>query len=91
MENETPAEQAQTAALDELNGLGYDYHDSFAAKINAVKLDDVRSIAAKRLNACVITVSTPNPDGVRIKPGLRTYDSFPPVDLTPRGVQHDAK
>jgi zinc protease len=91
MENETPAEQAQTAALDEMNGLGYDYHDSFAAKINAVKLDDVRSVAAKRLNTCVITVSTPNPDGVKVKPGMRTYESFPPVDLTPRGVQHDTK
>jgi hypothetical protein len=36
-------------------------------------------------------VSTPDPDSVKIKTGKRTYDSFPPVDLTPRGVQHDAK
>jgi predicted Zn-dependent peptidase len=91
MENETPAEQAQTAALDELNGLGYDYHDSFARRIDAVTLDQVRKIAASRLDSCVVTVSTPNPDGVTIKPGKRTYTSFPPVDLTPRGVQHDAK
>ena len=56
-----------------------------------MKLDDVRAISAKRLKSCVITVSTPNPDGVSIKPGVRTYDTFPPVDLTPRGVQHDTK
>ena len=30
MENETPAEQAQQAALDELIGLGYAYHEQFA-------------------------------------------------------------
>ena len=50
MDNETPAEQATTAALDELYGLGYDYHDQFAERINAVKLDDVRRVAQRRLN-----------------------------------------
>ena len=30
-----------------------------------------------------------SPDQVKIKAGRRQYDSFPPVDLTPRGVQHD--
>src|SRR5262249_50697428 len=49
LENETPAQQAQQAALDELIGLGYAYHNGFAARINAVTLDDVRSISAKRL------------------------------------------
>jgi zinc protease len=92
LDNETPSEQATTAALDELNGLGYDYHDRFADRINAVKLDEVRRIAAGRLRECVVTVSTPAPDMVNVKAGKRTYDSFPPVDLTPRGVQHeDAK
>jgi hypothetical protein len=27
---------------------------------------------------------------VKRTPGERHYKSFPPVDLTPRGVQHDA-
>ena len=35
------AEQAQQAALDELYGLGYDYHKTFDARIEAVKLEDV--------------------------------------------------
>jgi hypothetical protein len=35
-----------------------------------------------------VTISTPDPDAVTIKPGVRTYNSFPTVDLTPRGVQH---
>jgi predicted Zn-dependent peptidase len=91
MDNETPAEQATTAALDELMGLGYDYHDRFAARIEAVTLPDVRNVSAKRLTQCVVTVSTPAPDAVKVKTGKRTYNSFPPVDLTPRGVQHDAK
>jgi hypothetical protein len=35
-------------------------------------------------------VSTPNPEAMSVKKGRREYRSFPPVDLTPRGVQHDA-
>ena len=89
LENETPAAQASMAALDELYGLGYKYHDQFEEKINKVPLDDVRRVAKARLRSCVVTISTPKPDLVQIKPGVRTYDKFPPVDLTPRGVQHD--
>jgi len=88
--NETPAAQATQAALDELYGLGYDYHARFPDRINAVTLDDVRRLAASRLTKCVVTVSTPDPDQFKIKTGPRSYPSFPPVDLTPRGVQHDS-
>jgi zinc protease len=91
MDNETPAEQAQTAALDELMGLGYAWHDQFASRVNEVKQDQVRRVAAKRLVNAVVTISTPAPDAVKIEPGKRTYKTFPPVDLTPRGVQHDSK
>ena len=91
LENETPAEQATTAALDELLGLGYDYHDRFHERIDAVKYPDVRRVASRRLNRAVVTVSTPAPDAVKIATGRRTYEKFPPVDLTPRGVQHDTK
>ena len=38
----------------------------------------------------VVTVSTPDPEKVKITAGPRKYASFPTVDLTPRGVQHDA-
>lgn len=89
MQNETPNAQAATAALDELYGMGYKYHESFTNKINAVKLDAVRSICHQRLWSCVVTISTPDPSFVQEKPGERTYDKFPTVDLTPRGVQHD--
>ena len=40
-ENTTIAEQAQQAALDELYGLGHDYHKSFDTRIQAVKLEDL--------------------------------------------------
>ena len=89
IDNETPAAQASLAALDELYGLGYDYHDKFADRINAVTIDDIRKLAASRLKECVVTISTPEPDRVKIKEGARRYPSFPTVDLTPRGVQHD--
>jgi len=35
-------------------------------------------------------VCTPSPEAVNVKKGRREYRSFPPVDLTPKGVQHDA-
>jgi zinc protease len=89
IDNETPAAQATLAALDELYGLGYNYHDKFADRINGVSLYDIRKLAGSRLQECVITVSTPDPDKVKIKAGPRTYPTFPTVDLTPRGVQHD--
>jgi zinc protease len=89
MDNETPAEQASTAALDELYGLGYDYHDHFGERIKEVTLDQVRGIAKERLVKCIVTVSTPAPELLKTKPETRTYDKFEPVDLTPKGVQHD--
>ncbi len=89
MDHETAAQQAQTAAIHELFGLGYDYHDKFADKIGGVKLSDVQAIARMKLRQCVVTVNTSEPDLVTVKEGERRYASFPPVDLTPRGVQHD--
>ncbi len=89
MDNETAAEQATTAALDELYGLGYNFHAQFADNINAVTLSDVRAAGKYLLSKCVITVSTPHPELVKAQVGRREYKSFPPVDLTPRGVQHD--
>ena len=83
------ATQAAIAATDELFGLGYDHHDQFANRIDSVTLDDIRKLAAGRLKECVVTISTTEPDRVKIPKGERTYTSFPKVDLTPRGVQHD--
>jgi zinc protease len=91
LDNETPSAQATTAALDELFGLGYDYHDHFAKRIDAVTMPRVEAVSHSLLNHCVITVSTPLPKRVSVTPGHRTYSSFPPVDLAPHGVQHDAK
>lgn len=88
LENETPASQASQAAIDELFGQGWDYHAQFAPGINAVTLDQIRAAAATRLHDCVVTICTPDPDAVKIPTGVRTYSSFPTVDLTPRGVQH---
>ncbi len=89
MENETPSEQATQAALDELYGLGYTWHQGFADKIRGVELSDVRRVARARLRECVVTISTPSPEHVKLHAGRREYTSFAPVDLTPRGVQHD--
>jgi zinc protease len=89
LENETPDAQASTAALDELYGLGYGWHAGFADRINAVKLGQVQSAARSGLSKCVVTICTPAPELLKEQQGTRTYPSFPKVDLTPRGVQHD--
>jgi zinc protease len=89
MENETPAAQAQMAAVDEVLGLGYDYHTQFADQVRAVTLGQVQDVARRRLRQCIVTISTPQPQLVSVKQGVRTYSTFPPVDLPPKGVQHD--
>jgi zinc protease len=52
-------EQAQRAALDELYGLGYDYHKSFDARIEAVKLPDVVRAARKHFGNYVLATTSP--------------------------------
>src|SRR5205085_10095658 len=79
MENETPSEQAALAALDELYGLGYNYHDQFPEKIRQVAMQNVQELARMRLRQCIVTISTPKPDIVTVKTGMRTYDKFPRV------------
>lgn len=89
MEHETAAAQASEAAVDELLGLGYSSHLNFPKRINSVTVEQVREVARRRLRDCVIAVSTRKPELVKAKAGERKYDSFPTIDLTPQGVQHD--
>ena len=89
MANETVAEQATTSALDELWGLGFDFHKTFPARVNAVTLPQVQAISRQRLRRCVVTVCTPAPELVKVDTGVRVYQSFPAVTLTPKGVSHD--
>ena len=91
LQNQTAAQQAQTAALDELFGLGYDYHDHFGEHINAVRINDVQRVAKMRLHDCTVTITTDHPELIKTKSAVRTFTKFPPVDLTPKGVTHDAK
>jgi hypothetical protein len=51
-------------------------------------MPDVQRLCRTRLKDCVVTICTPEPDAVKVAEGRREYTSFPPVDLTPRGVQH---
>jgi zinc protease len=88
LQKETASDQAMQAALDELYGLGYDRHERFAERIEAVELEQVRQAVRGRLVRAVVTVSTPQPEAVQVEAGERRYDAFHPVDLTPRGVEH---
>lgn len=88
LEHETPSQQAQSAALDELLGLGYDHHKAFADNIRAVDIAQVRAAARRLLGQCVITVTTPRPQAVTVQKGVRMYEKFPPVELAPAGTMH---
>jgi zinc protease len=89
LENETPDAQAERDALDELLGLGFDYHTLLNAEIGVVTLDDIRAYADTRLRDCIVTICTPDPQSVTVAAGRRQYTSFPVVDLTPKGIQLD--
>jgi len=58
-ENTTIAAQARQAALDDLYGLGYGYDKTFDARIEAVTLDDVVSVAKQYLNHYVLVTTSP--------------------------------
>jgi zinc protease len=58
-ENTTIGEQAMQAALDELYGLGYDYHKSFDARIKAVTRKDAIAVAKKYFGNHVLVTSSP--------------------------------
>jgi zinc protease len=58
-ENVTIGEQARTAALDELYGLGYDYDKKFDAQIRAVTLPEVVRVAKKYFTNSILVTSSP--------------------------------
>jgi zinc protease len=58
-ENVTIGEQARSAALDELYGLGYDYDKKFDAQIRAVTLPDVVRVARKYLANSILVTTSP--------------------------------
>jgi zinc protease len=56
---QTVASQADRAAQDEVNGLGYDYRDNLKQMINAVTKEDVRAVAQKYLTESATLVIKP--------------------------------
>jgi len=58
-ENVTIGEQARSAAIDELYGLGYDYDKKFDTQIRAVTLPDVVRVAKKYLTNSILVTSSP--------------------------------
>jgi len=62
MSRQTNTAQAQTAAIDELYGLGYDFDSGFSDRINAVTIDDVTRVASKYLGHYVCAIITAKQD-----------------------------
>ncbi|QGJ70434.1 Hypothetical protein PBC10988_21310 [Planctomycetales bacterium 10988] len=59
--NTTISSQAQTAAVNELYGLGYDYEESFDERIQAVTIEEVIAVAKKYLNDYILVTASSNP------------------------------
>lgn len=58
MRNTTASERAFQASLDELYGLGFDYEESHARRINAIRVEDLQAVVEKLfVNPLVITTS----------------------------------
>ncbi len=66
MQSRTNDARAAQAATDELYGLGFAHRDQYAARINAVSLDDVRRVAGQYLTQPIVVVVTPDPKAVSI-------------------------
>ncbi len=66
LQSRTIGQMATRAALDELYGLGYDAHEHYADRVNAVTLDDVKRVAREFLTHAIVTVVTPKPEAVDI-------------------------
>lgn len=66
MQNQTNADRAMQAGLNELYGLGHAFDEELLEMVEAVTLEDVRDIARKYLTNPVITVVTPAPEVVDI-------------------------
>lgn len=62
---QTAFDQALTTALDELHGLGYDYHCHYESHINAVTSNDVKRLANQYLqpDKRVISILKPETEG----------------------------
>lgn len=57
--NTTPASQAFQAALDELYGLGYEHDSTYADRISAVTIEDVREVVNEFLKDPIVGTSSP--------------------------------
>ncbi|MFQ6048338.1 MAG: M16 family metallopeptidase, partial [Phycisphaerae bacterium] len=66
-------EQAAQACLDELYGLGYDFHDRHVERIQQVSLEQVRRVADKYLRNPVVCISTARPELVELPMEVRQY------------------
>ena len=83
MQRQTNSERATQAALDELYGLGYDYRDTLAERLRAVRLDDVKRMADRYLTTPIVAVVTPEPDKLDLGIEPATVDRDPPGDPSP--------
>jgi len=59
LRRETNADQAMSAALDEIYGIGYDYGDKYAERIAAVTAADVKQVAKRIFTVPTIVITRP--------------------------------
>jgi len=73
LDKQTNAELAAQACLDELYGLGYNFHQQQSERIQAVNLDQVKDVARKYLTNPIICISIAQPDLVDLPIETRSW------------------
>ncbi|MBN2583336.1 MAG: insulinase family protein [Planctomycetes bacterium] len=75
MRRQLPEQVALMMTLDELYGLGYDFEEEYAERLQAVTADDVRRVVNKYIDKAVICITTPKPDAVDVEMLRKPYDA----------------
>lgn len=86
LRTQTHEDRASQMALDELYGLGYDFGDKLAERVNAVTLDDVRRVAREYLTQPIVTIVTPKPQDVHIGIEPTAIDKAPSEPAEPKAA-----
>ncbi|MEZ6044094.1 MAG: hypothetical protein R3C11_00620 [Planctomycetaceae bacterium] len=59
MSRTTASEQAFSAALDELYGLGYDYSKGYNDRVNAITSDDIKRVISEYFHDPIVVRTIP--------------------------------
>jgi zinc protease len=91
MNRQLPEQAALMITLDELYGLGYNFEETYDARLKTVTAEDVRAVVAKFINQPIICITTPQPDMVQADELRRPYDAARLKELRVAGPKQETE